>query len=354
MKEDSNQSSERMTEQQEAAMGGSISEFKRSAVQQQRGTWMLFGSAGMAGISLLGFLFAIFNRVDQLVLHVISTLPMIVAFGLLTGGRALTRGPRRVVIDDAGLQIEDRNGTKQHRWCDIGWATITATPSAVSQQRHLVLYDRAGKKVASLSEAFENFDDLVASVKSKVADQPGEVAENIQSRKARRSSFFMVIFASVMILLSASVAWMTYGKQRAARLLETEAVEGVATIDRVFVAPNGFTTRVEYTVTNAQGESASHNAEIESAYHAELTGADAKTIPVMSVPSEPGISRLRGGEIIHDDLISSPIGGYVLSALVMLMSLFFLGVAVLQWRGLDVDLDSKTGKISIKRFGEGQ
>jgi len=29
------------------------------------------------------------------------------------------------------------------------------------------------------------------------------------------------------------------------------------------------------------------------------------------------------------------------------------GAAALQWRGWDIDLDSKTGKISIKRFGTG-
>jgi hypothetical protein len=34
--------------------------------------------------------------------------------------------------------------------------------------------------------------------------------------------------------------------------------------------------------------------------------------------------------------------------------LFLLVGAGLQWNGWDIDLDSKTGKISIKRFGTGR
>ena len=40
--------------------------------------------------------------------------------------------------------------------------------------------------------------------------------------------------------------------------------------------------------------------------------------------------------------------------MVAVMSLFFLVVSVLMWRGLDIDMDSKTGRVSIKRFGTGR
>ncbi len=339
-------------EPRESLQAKLISVFERSEGQQRRGTWMLFGSAGLACVSVLGLLFAIFNRVDQLTLHSLSTVPMIMAFGLLTAGWTLSRGPRRVTIDDDGLQIDQSGRIRQHWWSEVGWATVVAT--GMSQQKCLVVYDKSGRKVASLSEAFRNFDDLVAIVKSKVADQPGAVAGDIQSRKARKSAIFTASFASAMIVASASLAWTTYEKQRAANLLETDAVEGVATIDRLSVAPNGITTRVEYTVANEAGEAGSRNAEIEPAYHAALTEADAKTIPVLFVPREPAVSRLHRGEIMDDDFIKSPIGGYGLSALTTLVSLFFLGAAALQWIGWDIDLDSKTGKISIKRLGEGE
>lgn len=335
----------------ERKQGNPVSVFEPLESRRRRGRWMLLGSAGLACLGVLGFLFAMFTRVDQLTLHAVSTLPMILAFGLLTGGWTLCRGPRRVTIDDDGLDVERTGATKRHPWSEIGWATVAA---GMSQQKHLVVYDTSGGKLASLSEAFRNFDQLVAAVMSKVADQPEAISGDIQLRKARKSAIFMASFASVIVIVSASIAWMTYREQRAAKLLQTSAVEGVATIDRLFVAPNGVTTRVEYTVTGEAGETGSRNAEIEPAYHAELTKSGAKTVPVLFVPAEPAISRLAHGEVKDDDFLNSPLGGYGLSALAVLMALFFLGAAVLQWKGWDIDLDSKTGKISIKRFGEGR
>ena len=208
--------------------------FERSEIQLRRGKWMLLGGAGLACAAVLGFLLAVASRADQLAVHAMSTLPMIIAFGLLTGGWTLSRGPRSVSIDDAGLQIKEGGGAKRHPWIEIGWVTVTAT---ATRQRRLVLYDRSGKKVASLSEAFQDFDDLTAIVKSKAADQLSATGPDIQLRKARKSAVFTASFASVMILAAAAVAWMTYREQRAASLLETDAVEGVATIDRLFVAP---------------------------------------------------------------------------------------------------------------------
>ena len=191
-------------------------------------------------------------------------------------------------------------------------------------------------------------------MKSKVDAECSERSGDIRRRKARKSAVLMAGFASIMILVAAFIAWMTYEEQRTAKLLETDAIEGVATIDRLFVAPNGFTTRVEYSCANEAGETGSRNAEIEPAYHAELTAAGAQTIPVVFVPSEPAISRLRRGEIIEDDFLKTPVGGYGLAVLATVMCLGLLGVAALQWNGWDFGHDSKTGKFSIKRFGEGE
>ena len=79
---------------------------------------------------------------------------------------------------------------------------VTDTP--MSQQKRLVVYDQSGKKITSLSEAFENFDDLVATVKSIVADHRPEVAGDIQLRKARKSAILIAGIASVLILVSAA------------------------------------------------------------------------------------------------------------------------------------------------------
>ncbi len=326
--------------------------FERSEGRRRGGWWMLVGSAVLACVSLSGLLFAIFHRVDLLTLHLISTAPMVIAVSLLAGGWTLCRGPRRVTIDDDCLQIEWSARTSEHPWNDIGWATVTAVVANV--QRQLVVYDRSGKKVALLSDAFGRFDELVAAVKSKVADQPESVSGAIRLRKARKTAIFMGSVAVVLIVISAGVAWFTYEEQRADKLLGTAGVEGEAAIDRLFVAPDGVTTRIEYTVSNDRGETGSRNVELEPAYHAYLTEAGARTIRVLFVPTEPTISRLHRGEISDVDFMYSTLGGYGVSGLGTLLGLLFLAGAALQWKGWDINLDSKTGKISIKRFGEGE
>ena len=312
---------------------------------------MMIGGVGLALLAIAGFLFAIFNRVDQLTLHFLSTAPMVLAFGLLGGGWSLRSGPYRVTLDDDGIEMESRDDTKRCRWSEIGWATLTAT--GMGHRKQLLIYDTSGKQVAALTEAIENFDELAATVKSNVSEQQAPGSNEVQLRKARKSAIFMASVASAMLLLSGALAWITYEDQRSGELLRSSAVEGTATIDRLFLAPNGVTTRVEYTVENKAGETGSRNAELDPRYYQELEASDAHTIPVLYVENEPTISRLQDGEIVEQDFLRTPIGGYGLSGLVAVLCIGFLGVAALQWRGWDIDLDSKTGKMSIKRFGEG-
>lgn len=325
--------------------------FERSEDQRRRGRWMLIAGLGAGVLSLVGLGFSLVSRVDQLTLHSISTFPMIVAVSLLSAGWSMCRGPECVVIDEEGFQIQENGKTTSYLWKETGWVTVDGT--SMSQQKCLVLFDTSGKRIASLSEAFEDFEDLVRIVKSKVADQPGSPGGEIQSRKARKSATWIGIFAIVLIGVSGSVAWMTWEEQRANRLLRSNSIPGEASIDRLFVAPNGVTTRVEYTVTTESGETGSRNAEVEPSYYAQLEREDAQTIPVRYVPSEPSISRLRTGEVRDEDFVKTPLGGYGLAGLTTLMGLGFLAAAVLQWMGWDIDMDSKTGKLSIKRFGEG-
>ncbi len=76
-----------------------------------------------------------------------------------------------------------------------------------------------------------------------------------------------------------------------------------------------------------------------------VRGDDGRS-PTPLETSNRAISRLQHGEIFDDDFMKSPAGGYGLSALAALMCIFFFGAAALQWKGWDIDLDSKTGKIS--------
>ena len=82
----------------------------------------------------------------------------------------------------------------------------------------------------------------------------------------------------------------------------------------------------------------------------ELDGA--ATVAVRYVPGDPDNNRLASGEV--DSEPASPQMMEFVSVGVGIMALFFIGIGVVQWAGRDVDLDSKTGRISIKRFGTGR
>ena len=77
-----------------------------------------------------------------------------------------------------------------------------------------------------------------------------------------------------------------------------------------------------------------------------------KTVRVRYVPDKPSISqRARGrgrGISQQNDL------GYVACAIGAAMSLAFLAFASLLAFGYSLDVDSKTGKVSIKPYGTGR
>jgi hypothetical protein len=155
-----------------------------------------------------------------------------------------------------------------------------------------------------------------------------------------------------MLPASAATAWLAYDGARAARLLRDAAMPGDAEIVRRFTAPNGFTRRIEYRVTGADGTSAMRNAEVDPVLWEALAGV--ATVQVRYVPDDPSISRLAVGEIERGDPLQRPGANYVPSAVCAIMSILLLTIAALQWRGWDLDLDSRTHKFSIKRFGEGR
>ncbi|HUQ67925.1 MAG TPA: hypothetical protein VM165_00290, partial [Planctomycetaceae bacterium] len=76
--------------------------------------------------------------------------------------------------------------------------------------------------------------------------------------------------------------------------------------------------------------------------------------PVKYVPTEPAVSRLITGEVVSKDLSESPAVMKGLSLVLGGLCLLFFIAAALQWYGWDIDLDSRSGKLSIKRFGTGR
>src|SRR5262249_29847684 len=114
---------------------------------------------------------------------------------------------------------------------------------------------------------------------------------------------------------------------------------------------NGVTKRLEYRVIGVDGLGPAENVEVDPDYWDELEGA--RTVPVIVVPGEPGISRLEEGQVTRDDeFTKTPLGGYSLAALGGLMALLVLGFSPFAWNGWDLSQDSKTKTWAIKRYGK--
>ena len=310
--------------------------------------WM-FAGIGSLGFAVIGFIISLFGNLGQFSMHTMTTLPMLLGIGALTAAWNLLHAPVQVAIGASGVTIEGQNSQVTHAWETIGWATIES--GAMNQQRLLAIYDAEGKKLASISGAFDNFDTMVELVMSRVKSRDDDTAENIRTKKSKRSALLSLGVGIGMLCLGTGMAWMTHREVRADKLLAESGVSGTATILERVLAPNGVTPRLEYEITGDAGIAGKRNAELTRERWDSLE--DATTAEVVYVPDEPWISRLVDGEVEDTDFTKTAAGGYTLCAVGMVMALFMLGAGVLQWRGWDIDLDSKTHKISIKRFGTG-
>jgi hypothetical protein len=283
-------------------------------------------------------------------MHAMTTLPTLLGIGALNAAWRIARSPRQVTLGTNGLTIDNRSGAETLAWDRIGWATVG--PGVLNQRRQLILYDVHGKLLATISDAFDDFDQLTEVVQQRIAAKEDDTADRLQRRKSKRSALFLTATAIGLLALAAANLWMVQREQRAQRLLAEAAVPGDAEIVRRFLAPNGVTARLEYRVTAPDGTQGTRNAEVTRDYWDSLEGAT--TVPVKYVSEDPSISRLVTGEAPDDDPTKRPAMMYGLCGVLALISLFLMAAAVLQWRGWDIDLDSKTRKISIKQFGTGR
>jgi hypothetical protein len=306
--------------------------------------------AGIGGLCLaaIGFVLAIFGRVGQLALHAMTTLPTLVSIGTLTAGWTLLRTPNRVCVDRDGITLETTRSARHRYWSEVGSAQLGR--GGTSHRRFLNITDLNGKSIVKLDESFDRFDEMVAAISSHVEAKGDDTSTRILRKKAKRQALIAIAVGLFMASACGFVALKSHDEQRAARLLDEKGEPGQGEIVRRFVAPNGVTKRIEYRVIDADGASATRNVEVEPAYWNSLEGA--KSVDLVVVPGEPGISRLEDGEVTEKDFTKTPTGSYGLAALGGLMALFMLGVSPFIWNGWDLSQDSKTRKWQIKRYGK--
>ncbi len=311
--------------------------------------WILGGIVAFAA-GTIGFLLAVFSSAGQLRAQLMTTVPILLGLGCFLTAWSISRSPRQVRVGPAGICWTGRNGTQHYGWDQVGWSSIQL--QGLQKGRHLVLYDSQGGTIVKLSEAIEDFDAMAEAIAGHIAARGATRAASIQLDKARRSAVFVAVFGLAGLALAGFLASSTRDSERAARQLEELGVEGEAQVEERFLAPNGVTPRLVYRITTYDGSSATRNAEVQRAFWNALEGVE--TVRVLYVPGDPANSRLLRGEVESGDLLDQPIAVYGLSLAFGLMCLFFLVSSVLMWRGFDIDFDSKTGRVSIQRFGTGR
>jgi len=324
--------------------------YLRKSHAASRAVWFYLGAGGFFLMAFLGFVFALLLDMGPLRVQLSTTVPILVGLGLTIHARSLSRAPEMIRVGPHGVTIQGTQSVRLHRWEQMGWARVDMQP--MSAKRHLIIYDVGGKALTKISDVFDDFDDLADKVINGIVERDQDTAGVIQNKKGRRNAVLMASVSTALLVGAVFLASSAYESRRSERLFSEQAVDGEAEIVRRFVAPNGITKRLEYRVTESDGSTATRNAELTSTYWESLEGAT--TVPVRYVPGEPGISRLRDGEVAQSDPMESPTVMFVLAGLAGVMCLFFYVAAALSWKGWDIDLDSKTHKLSIKRFGTGR
>ncbi len=304
----------------------------------------------LLGFAVFGFLVSAFTTHSQWTLHLTTTLPVLMGIGAIAASWAKARSPREVGVGPAGLRVWNSRGVQTYPWDRVGWSNIERTPMGTG--RVLKVYDSNGRFLLRIGDAIRDFNGLAQAVSSFIEAKQDDTAQRIRTTKSKRSAIFIGAVGLAFLALSIALALDNRQQLRRAELLKAAGVPGTAHIERRFLAPNGVTPRLEYRVTTPDGRSATRNVQVDRDLWDALEGA--KTIPVIYAPSDPSASRLVQGEVNPDDPLKQPLQGYGIPAAGAVMSLLFVFGAVLNWYGWDIDQDSRTGRISIKRYGTGR
>ncbi len=309
----------------------------------------ILGGLALLGVAGLAFLVGLLLPAENqpfgvfIASTVLPTLGAITAFGAAI---ALMRSPQRVIVAPKGLIVEGDRGTRRWTWSEIGWAS--SGTAAIGMRPQLTVFDPHGRKLVTLGPEFDDFAGLTDSITAAIARKTDHVAERVQSRKAKRSAAFLILGGVAFLALAITNGINASTERTDARKLATAGIETDATIKRRYLY--NVTPRLEYAFVGSEGQVFARDTMMQQAEWNALT--DAKTVAVRYLPADPDNSRLLAGEV--EDEFGSPGVNLLLSFAVGVMALFFLAVGVMQWSGWDIDLDSKTGKISIKRFGTGR
>ncbi|MEX1228628.1 MAG: hypothetical protein WEB58_00210 [Planctomycetaceae bacterium] len=329
----------------ETAYDEAMSFARHASAKSEGRTHLVFGVILLAGAAI-GFACAIRFNVGQFSMHLMTTLPMLLAIGLIWKGRLASSNPLRVDIDSAGITLVTATDSVRHLWSDVGMATVTDV--LYTKNRRLALFDPQAKKLAVIGDAITDFQLLTELVQHYVAQTQPDTSEQLRLKKARRMALLTGAAGLFLGFAGVSLFWKAQNDERGRNLLVERGVVGEGKILRHFTAPNGVTRRVEYEVTGDNGQTATHNVEVETLEWELLEHAP--TVPIKYVPAEPEFAQLLAGEV-RDSTDLGTREGWLMLILGGAMSLFMLGVSAMQWTGWDYGTDPNTGQLGWRRIG---
>ncbi len=113
------------------------------------------------------------------------------------------------------------------------------------------------------------------------------------------------VFVRTLMVVLFTVTALTGCHQRQGKArFATEAIPGKGVVTSLWIAPNGVTHRLNYTVTAEDGSTGTRNVQIDPDYWATLE--EGQEIDVMYLPDDPYISRLAFGDSGDADMQIKP------------------------------------------------
>jgi hypothetical protein len=82
-------------------------------------------------------------------------------------------------------------------WSDIAWADVQS--QAMTNRKPLAIYGKNGKVLLKLPSNLNPFEELAATIKARLTDQPSPHANAVRWRKARRTATALLV-GTVMAL----------------------------------------------------------------------------------------------------------------------------------------------------------
>jgi len=320
--------------------------FPGKAHAQTLGIFMLVGAGALLLFAVVGFLVAIGGSGGQLRLHSMTTVPVILAVGLLLTGLRSIGAPMGVQLSEQGVVIFGKSKViGQWPWTDIAMAKTEA--AIFTGRKMLVLTGSNGKQLATIQNDIERFNDMVAAIDNWMAANPSPQVEAVGRRKTIKNGLILTPLGLVFVALGIGVFLDSRSEAKVVALFDSSAAPATGVIVDKIIAPNGHTKRIYFQVKDAGPDVKVHNVEADPLVWEWLDVGD--EIPILAVPDRPDIAKMVTGQIEGDSLSPGLMSGA--SIIMALLGLLGLIAGILALCGIDIDVDSKTG-LQVKRYGK--